>query len=208
MPASTQRYAKKGEKYVAQTLATRLGGVAHFTLKLPHPVPSENDGGRREHQSAWRNAVFRPITSSQVRDYRGSSAVDRTAQRFSCKSWDSETVGGDRGPRVANLDGECFSKYCEYCFYVVKSGNTLPLGLFLGNKRAFKLLPAQQGRCPKLQYSMFQLMLGTLYYNLSVEFALLLTHQERGKDWNSVMNKNMNLADWNNPLIFLSVSQA
>lgn len=130
---------RKKKKILAQTFATGLGGVAHFTLKLPHPVPSVNESGRRERQSASRDAEFRPITSSQVRDYRGWFAVEPSAQRFPCQSWDGATVDWDRGPGVANLRRWVFRKGFQYCFYVVKSGNTLPFGLFLGNKRRLQV---------------------------------------------------------------------
>lgn len=134
---------KKKRKILAQTFATGLGGVAHFTLKLPHPVPSENEGGRRESQSASRDAELRPITSSQVRDYRGWFAVEPTAQRFPCQSWDGATVGWRPRARSRKLKTVSVSKRFWILFLMSWKGERHSRsGSSSATSGAFKLLPA------------------------------------------------------------------
>lgn len=150
---------KKRKKKSRTDIRNRSGWSCAFYVETSTSCSErerEREGDRREHQSASRDAEFRPITSSQLRDYRSSFVVDRTAQRFSCKSWDGATVGWNRGPGVTNLDGECLNNYLECCFYVVNSGNTLPFRALLQRPAApssYFLL--WQGRRPKLQFSMF-----------------------------------------------------
>lgn len=136
---------KKEKKIYSRTdVRNRSGWSCAFYVETSTSCSQrKNEGGRRQSQSTSRDAEFPPITSSQVRDYRSSSATEWTAQRFSCKSWNGATIGWHRGPPSRKRRRWVFMKtILNIIFMSWRVETHSRLGSSSATSGAFKLLPA------------------------------------------------------------------